>query len=474
MKIKQLLPLLFIATLFAGCSSSDDDDSKGNSGGSSSTTSANITWIDNFMRDKYYWYDEIPAASKLNYSADEETFFYSLLSNKDGKIHSGTQYPYSYIESLSSTRSTIQTDYSYGFEFTILGLSNGSYVALVQYVLDDSPAAEAGLKRGDWIIGMDNDYITASNYTNLYGSSACTFSLGVWSENEEGKYVLNLSNSININSARAVEDNPIYTYNTLNAGDKSVGYLVYNHFSRGKTDSSTEYDTELKGVSSFMNGVDEFVLDLRYNNGGLITSAHLLSSILAPADALGKTLASLEYNSKNTSSNYTYKLSVDNSTSNLNLNRLYVLTSNSTASASEIIINCLRPYMTVVVIGEQTEGKNVGSITETSTDKKWAMHPIVCKIYNSQGKSDYENGFSPDIDLHEAFGYDADGYVNTIYSLYPLGDENERLLAAALNHIEGNSTRTVDATEGISVKTLKPIVSSIERKATNSVVIDRD
>ena len=119
-------------------------------------------------------------------------------------------------------------------------------------------------------------------------------------------------------------------------------------------------------------------------------------------------------------------------TNNLNLNRLVVLTSNGTASASELIINSLRPYMEVVIVGQNTYGKNVGSITlkdETSPARwAWGMQPIVLRTVNSKGESAYgtKSGFSPDYLVSD-----------NVYPFKPWGDESETLLKKALEVITG-------------------------------------
>ena len=119
----------------------------------------------------------------------------------------------------------------------------------------------------------------------------------------------------------------------------------------------------------------------------------------------------------------------------LNLTKIYILTSKSTASASELVINGLAPYIDVVQIGDFTIGKNVGSITlydspdfsknSVNPNHKYAMQPIVLKIVNKDGFGDYQvNGLTPDVQLLENLG-----------NLPPLGDTSEPLLAAAINMI---------------------------------------
>jgi C-terminal processing protease CtpA/Prc len=121
----------------------------------------------------------------------------------------------------------------------------------------------------------------------------------------------------------------------------------------------------------------------------------------------------------------------------LQLNRVYVLTTKSTASASELIINCLKPYVEVIQIGDKTTGKNVGSITlydsptfaksDVNPNHKYAMQPIVLKIVNKNGFGDYTNGITPTTTLPESFS-----------NLGVLGDVNEPLLQEAINQIIGS------------------------------------
>ncbi|HCB46636.1 MAG TPA: peptidase, partial [Algoriphagus sp.] len=110
-------------------------------------------------------------------------------------------------------------------------------------------------------------------------------------------------------------------------------------------------------------------------------------------------------------------------------NRVYVLTSSRTASASELIINGLKPYMDVFIIGDVTTGKNVGSVPiedEDNPQNSYGLLPIVFQSFNSQDKSDYSNGFTPNITAKE-----------TAERLRQFGDVNEQLLRTAITQITG-------------------------------------
>jgi C-terminal processing protease CtpA/Prc len=144
---------------------------------------------------------------------------------------------------------------------------------------------------------------------------------------------------------------------------------------------------------------------------------------------------------------------------NLNLNKVYILTTKGTASASELVVNCLKPYIQVVQIGDITTGKNVGSITlydsptfaktNVNPSHKYAMQPIVLKIVDKNGFGDYATGISPTISLPE-----------NLNNMGILGDVNEPLLNAAINQIIGSG------------KQLPQVPSVIDRDFTDAKLLN--
>ena len=486
MNIKQTFAIVFFAValpfFFYSCSKDDDEivttpTEEEEEEDPVVITESVYTWIESEMRENYYWYSEIPAASSLNYKLGVLDFFDSLLSSKDGKHNDSSDYFYSYIESTSdvsaSTKSISQTDYSYGFEFQIYNMVDqndnplGYSYAHILYVVPNSPASEAGIKRGMWITKIDGKNITESNYTTLLGSTATKFTMATFETDK--RFVA--AGDINISSARAIEDDPVH-YHTIITDQKSgkkIGYLVYNHFTDSKTDGDEKYNKELLALSKEFAGVDEFVLDLRYNGGGLITCAQLLSTILAPSSALNQTFCNMTFNDKQSPRTYnlSYSSRLISGGTNLNLSKLYVLVSNRTASASELVINALRPYMNkganIILIGEQTEGKNVGSETFENTTYKWEMHPITCQIYNSKGESDfYVNGFTPKYQVAE---------IDHLDKIFDFGNTDEIMLSKAISIINGTYSATKASTRSTTTQ-LRRGKSSLERKATNGVEVD--
>ena len=435
---------LFICLFLYACS---DENNEPGGGGGDEDRPETLAWIEDTMRKHYLWNEKIKKAGELDYTADPETFFTSLLyKNEDGKTGAnGIHHYYSYIEKATvTTRGFINEDYTYGFEFTTVAFNvQGSTTkfigALILYLLPGTPAEEAGLKRGDWIIGIDNKSITTQeDIRSLFGSTEKTLTIAQWDSKTNG--FIN-SRHVYIENATSADYNPILTSEVIQRSGKQVGYLVYDRFTKGIDNSNAVFDDQLRTLSSgLFSGVNEFILDLRYNNGGLLSSVQLLCAILGPGNILSaKRLGYLQYNDGSTENFTASRSHLGSSGKNLNLQRLFVLVSSTSASASEAVINLLDPFMEVIVIGEQTEGKNVASESFTSDDKIWEMHPITSKIFNSADKSDYSNGWIPDVNKGDTFDYDENGNIISVADIYDLGNPNERLLKTALEIIDGKS-----------------------------------
>lgn len=413
-------------------------------------------WIDDTMRVWYYWKQDIPHTNDLNYFSPPFEFFASVLSEQDGKDGQ----PFSTIDSLDApaTRGVPSTDYGYGFQYTTNHVEDNdtALYARLLYVSPDSPAGEAGLERGDWILEMDGEPITENNYSRLNGGEGITLTVGYYDAAQDT--ILAYAEPQTLAPARTFYDNPVHYRNVYVSGSKRVGYLVYNHFTGGLTESGTEYDDDLREAFSYFatEQVNEFVLDLRYNNGGQLSCASLLCAMLAPSSALGQTLAYLEFNESIGEQEMVFDESLIQGGANLNLSRLYVLTSTETASASEMLINCLKPYMEVVLVGGTTVGKNVASRAFVNEELMLEMRPIVCKLYNADRESEYAEGFTADVSVDEN---------GDMARFLPFGDPDELMLYTALNLINGTQSGTQQA----AAQTVTVKYNSVARKASQAV-----
>ena len=214
----------------------------------------------------------------------------------------------------------------------------------------------------------------------------------------------------------------IYVY-----GDCRVGYFVYDEF-------DTEADITDIILKFRVASLDDIIIDLRSNPGGFVRTCVHLSSLIVPQEHIGKLFATYRYNSlrtkqlyEETGSSLRFEYLYDDKNTkqrNLNMKRLFCLVDRYSASCSELLINSLRPYMEVVVIGDITCGKDVGMEVYSNPKYKYVLQPIVFRTYNAVGDSVPVTGIEPDI------------YVKR--NNLPLGDTRESYLRAALDYIINN------------------------------------
>lgn len=304
----------------------------------------------------------------------------------------------------------------------------------VRYVLPNSSAAAQNLQRGLIFYGVNGTQLTESNYQSLLSATTYTLNLANY---DNGNITPN-GQSVTLTRTQLAE-NPVYSTQVFVEGNKKIGYLMYNGF-------FSNYENQLNAAFGSLQSqnITHLVLDLRYNSGGSVATATRLASLIT-GQFTGQVFAKQQWNAKlenyfmenNPSSLFNYFTTTTSSGSalnHLNLNKVYILTSRSTASASELVINGLKPYVDVIQIGETTTGKNVGSVTlydspnfgkaNANPNHKYAMQPLVLKTINSVGFGDYQSGLPPTILQSEDYG-----------NLGVIGDASEPLLATAINQI---------------------------------------
>jgi C-terminal processing protease CtpA/Prc len=216
----------------------------------------------------------------------------------------------------------------------------------------------------------------------------------------------------------------------------NTAYLAYTHFVTGDTSGPHAYASQMRAAFGRFRdaGVRNLILDLRYNGGGEVSMAQLLASLIAPASALGNVFM---YTENNTGTFQPMNLLTSQLVpENAGIEKLYVITSQNTASASELIIHSLKPFYggDLCVIGETTMGKNVGSVTFTNEELGWELTPMMFRIYDKNKVSGYEAGIDPDEQVSE-FGF-LPGENQAVFTLGTLGDyEHERLLNIAMHEL---------------------------------------
>jgi carboxyl-terminal processing protease len=328
-----------------------------------------------------------------------------------------------------------------GMDFGLyLKSSNTSEIfGWVRYIIPNSDASTKNITRGAIFYGVNGTQLTTSNYQSLLlNSEGYTLNLADY---DNGAITPN-GKSVNLTKTELTE-NPILVNKVIETGAHKIGYLMYNGF-------YSNFDILLNDAFASLKsqGVTDLVLDLRYNSGGSIQSATRLASMITGESTTGKIFAKERWNDKINSyfesedpealKNLFVNKIGSTSLNSLNLNKVYILTTKSTASASELVINGLKPYIEVVQIGDITTGKNVGSVTiydsptfgkdNRNPNHRYAMQPIVLKIVNADDFGDYYNGLTPNYSLKE-----------NLNNLGTLGTTTEPLLSTAIGKITGTA-----------------------------------
>lgn len=365
----------------------------------------------------YYWQKDVENLAdskatnteeyiKLVNGKSPDKLFYSLLHEY------GTTDQFSWIEKdneiVSNAQYMAEVEATTGLDLGVFGKGGGSsnYVALVNYVVPGSIADKEGVKRGDVITKVNGQYLTQSNYNQLFGAS---FSITrAQNASFDGSKITTTDRSENIAiSQTQMDENPIAHYEVIKKGGRNIGYLVFNGF-------DIDYNDELNAVFGQMkqDGVNELILDLRYNGGGSVSTALGLGQMIT-GGFTGHNYIFMDFNDKH--NNYDGYDVLSNSISiydvvdghqeatgevqainSLNLPKVYVLASFQSASASELTIIALKKFIDVEVIGYLTVGKFVGSNTlydspdrdflsyeERNKNHTWQMQPITFAYYNN-------------------------------------------------------------------------------------------
>lgn len=432
--------------------------------------------VDEYLKEMYLWNEEYKTLA-LDFTKDYESFFYDALGSMttntlDKKPYTGSdgrQYYslFSYIEKLNpvaETRTTKLVDKELAYSFGVTGLypvrflkadgSVDSFYFFVQGVYPDSPAAEAGIRRGSMIRYINGNELDMDNWQAYYYDLMLpegTIGLHIGAEHKGSNELLEADVT-----SRGMYCNPVIHSQVEEYEGRKIGYLVYDNFDAG-------FDAELFEVFKDFKqqNIDDLVLDLRYNGGGHTISANLITSCIAAEASVGNVFANLRLNDERmakateseTQELFAYNkyanLGTSLSAGGLGLKRVYCLVGSNTASASELVINSLRGIdVEVILIGETTLGKNVGM---EYTDMKiggntYRVVPITFQCYNAKGFGDYEKGFAPDVELVETKN---PSYPDAFYIYRPYGDHEELLYAKALELITGKNpmpeTRSADA-----------------------------
>ncbi|WAC10578.1 S41 family peptidase [Dyadobacter pollutisoli] len=458
MKIKLFLSVLFLGVALIACKDKNVDPAN--------DTQTN-QWIYDNMKYWYYWTDHIPATPDL--TKDPAAFFESLLYKYDATLRpDGDRFSWIQESAEELEASLGGESKTSGMEFKLVYYPSGTnnVIGIVLYVIPDSPAAKAGFTRGDIFSSVNGTKLNGSNYSQLLNTQEkLTYTLAKIDKDgvlEEGAVKRDVTPIV-------LQEDPVFFDTLYTYGADKIGYVVYHQFiPEPYKANNKQYDKKLDAIfDKFKSGnVNALIIDLRYNPGGYVSSATSFASLIAKATA-NDVFYYKEYNSQVTETSrkkygdsYFYDKFVTKSQNiGANLKHLVILTSSRSASASELMINGLKPYMNVTLVGGKTVGKNVGSVTLSGTEKgiKWGLQPIVSKSLNSLHESNYHTGFVPDVAVSE-------GNI-----LYPYGNPKDPLLGEALFQITGTRiTRQQKGARTLQEEEALEITSTIQNKAGGS------
>ncbi len=374
---------------------------------------------------------------------DPEDFFNNQLRFADDRFSFLSD---NYVE-LTNQLSGISK--SNGLEFGLVRFSDSDDIfGYVQYIITGSDASSKDIQRGEIFTGVNGQALNLTNYRGLLFGDSDTYTLNMASF-VDGEITPN-DKEVILTKQEGLAENPVFLDKIFEINGKKIGYIVYNSF-------TNEYDEQLnEAFGRFKSGgVTDLVVDFRYNPGGSVRTSTFISSMIYGTNTNDVFLKAryndkyqklLDDNNSETRRFFADKTGAGTAINTLNLSKVYIITTNGSASASELVINGLAPYLDVVQIGETTRGKNEFSVTmvddresnfgpyvynaerknQIKQGNNWAIQPLIGRNENADGFSDYTAGLVPDIVLEE-----------DLENLGVLGDQNEPLLAKAIEQITG-------------------------------------
>ena len=323
------------------------------------------------MHDYYLWNANVTNITNSNFIASKDSLNLFLNKYTDAnKLFEDLLYQHGVVDKWSF----IVNDYSIienwiagisktmGYDFQLYLVSSGStdVFGVIRYVFPGSPAEKAGLKRGDFFSKIDGTQLNTTNYSTLIAKETFALTLAKLSG---GTLVTTTTTPVMI--AVELQEDPVYLTKVLDVNGAKVGYIVYNGF-------TSDFDLRLNTVMQQFkaSGITKLIVDLRYNGGGSVQTATYFGSMIYTTDVakvfsksvyntILQSYFTQQYGSDALLNKFTDNIAATTTTAkatitSLNLSDVYFLVSKETASASELLINGLKPYMNVTVIGTNT------------------------------------------------------------------------------------------------------------------------
>jgi C-terminal processing protease CtpA/Prc len=407
------------------------------------------------MNTWYFWQADVPNLSDTKFTTDEE--YTSFLQSEpdpaafleDKLLFAEDRFTFYAEDYEELVQSFAGISKSNGLEFGLMYYGEGNDIlGYVRYIVPNSNASTKEIARGDIFIGVNGQALNDQNYIELLFGDSDTYTLDM--ADIIGDTITPNGKEVALTKEEGLVENPVFLTKTFEVNGETIGYLVYNSF-------TSNFDEQLNNAFGTLKaaGVTDLVLDLRYNPGGSVNSSRLLASMVYGTNTSElyirqrwNSKIQAEFSASDLEDYFANKTSAGTDINTLNLDRVFVLATGSSASASELVMNGLDPYMDVIHIGTTTTGKNEFSITlvdnksnsyvySASTEGKinpqnsWGLQPLVGRNENADGFSDYTDGLAPDIVLRE-----------DVANLGVLGSIDEPLLARAIQEITGMAAKT--------------------------------
>jgi carboxyl-terminal processing protease len=400
-KLTQII-LLLVVVMFISQSCRKDDKNDG-----MSSQDSVYYAVDAIMHYWYLWNDSVPDVDYLSFSTPQDLMD-ALKVSRD---------KWSFVDTEEAVSSLFEEGEDFGFGFYLgwdTETAQPTTHMRVLFVYNNTDAYAAGIRRGCIIEEINGvSPLQISSFDAFFSTDPGTMTFK-FIDNNGAEHSTSLTK-------KKYNMNGVLYSNTYTVDGKKTGYMVFQSF-LGYSKSELEETIDFFKAA----GITELIVDLRYNGGGYVTLAEEMANIIVPNNAVGSTFFTQKYNKYRSQENDTV-IKFKSEARNLNLDRVFFITNQYSASASELVINGLDPHMDVIKIGNTTYGKPVGM--DGFLFNGWVIYPVTAQSFNADGFGDYFNGLAPDKQVND-------------YHKYDWGDETEPALSQAFYYIANGTFDT--------------------------------
>lgn len=372
-------------------------------------------WIVATLNEHYLWNESMNESA--NRYAEPSIFFGKVITSSG---NGGRADNFSFIDTEGNINRLEERTPSYGFEYYYETIEGRDLAARVLYVYKDSPAERAGLKRGDWITGINGIRLTDATLEQLETGPQTTLIRAACSHDEvDDTYTWTTTDTVTVAAADYFINSPIACDTTYNVGGKNIAYIKISPC-RDNTIGNDRLQQALGGMAS----CDDMILDMRYCDVNDIVFINQLASAIAGSGHDGQTFLIKTHNANHSDNDSTICFSSQQT--NLAKERLFVITDEDTGHENESLINGLKVYIDVITIGQNTSGSNaiLGCFVCPSYPQ-YVIYPVVAAYCTEDEGIDCFRPITADMEVNER--------LNEISEYKAIGDTAEVMLSTALD-----------------------------------------